>query len=133
MAVNEVTYQENPGVANGALNALFTDAWPGHVERDFQAVLARSLGCVCAYAGRELVGFVNVAWDGGLHAFLLDPTVRSDMRHRGIGRELVSRARDLARRAGATWLHVDYAREHGDFYLACGFRETRAGLMELRE
>jgi hypothetical protein len=32
--------------------------WRGQVER-------HSLGWVCARDGAELVGFVNVAWDGG--------------------------------------------------------------------
>ena len=133
MTEREVTYRERPAVTNAALNALFADAWPQHSAKDFQAVLAQSLGHVCAYAAGEVIGFVNVAWDGGLHAFLLDPTVRSDMRRRGIGRELVRRARDLARKAEAKWLHVDYAPEHRGFYLACGFRETQAGLIDLQE
>ncbi len=128
-----VTYRNSPAVTNEALNALFADAWPGHCTRDFQAVLTRNLGHVCAYAGDTLIGFVNIAWDGSLHAFLLDPTVRTDLRLRGIGKGLVSRACDLARKAGAKWLHVDYAPEHRRFYLACGFRETHAGLIDLQE
>jgi GNAT superfamily N-acetyltransferase len=133
MAESGVSYRECPTVTDAALNALFADAWPGHSPKDFHKVLAHSLGYVCAYSAGDLIGFVNVAWDGGLHAFLLDPTVRSDMRRRGIGRELVRRAADLARRSGVKWLHVDYAPELRDFYLACGFRETEAGLIDLEE
>jgi hypothetical protein len=33
---------------------------------------------VCARQGRELVGFVNVAWDGVVHAFVLDTMVAFD-------------------------------------------------------
>jgi GNAT superfamily N-acetyltransferase len=95
-------------------------------------VLARSLGYVCAYEGEELVGFVNVAWDGGKHAFLLDTTVRTDMRRRGIGRELVRRAEELAREGGAEWLHVDFEARLRAFYEKCGFRGTEAGLIKLR-
>jgi hypothetical protein len=35
-----------------------------------------SLGWVCARNKDELVGFVNVAWDGGAHAFILDAIVK---------------------------------------------------------
>ena len=38
-----------------------------------------SLGWICARQGDgSLIGFVNVAWDGGDHAFLLDPKVPPD-------------------------------------------------------
>jgi GNAT superfamily N-acetyltransferase len=122
----------SPPVTSAQLNALFADAWPGsHVGRDYSAVLSRSLGYVCAYINDELVGFVNVAWDGGAHAFLLDTTVRSDMQRQGIGTQLVRRAVQLARAGGAEWLHVDYEPRLADFYQACGFAETDAGLIRL--
>jgi GNAT superfamily N-acetyltransferase len=130
--VPDVVYRDNPSVSDMELNALFTAAWPGHTERGFQQVLRHGLGHVCAYRDGRLVGYVHVAWDGGLHAFLLDTTVHPDHRRLGIGRRLVRRASDLARRAGAEWLHVDYAPEYRGFYLACGFVETAAGLIALR-
>lgn len=34
-----------------------------------------SLGWVCARFDGALVGFVNVAWDGAAHAFILDTVV----------------------------------------------------------
>ena len=34
-------------------------------------MLARSLVYIGAYAGARLVGFVYIAWDGGIHGFLL--------------------------------------------------------------
>ncbi|MGK8520213.1 GNAT family N-acetyltransferase [Nocardia asteroides] len=93
-----------------------------------------SLGWVTARTdGGALAGFVNVAWDGGDHAFLLDPAVRLEWQHRGIGTELVARAADGARAAGCTWLHVDFEERLAPFYFdACGFRSTTAGLLRLR-
>jgi len=45
-----------------------------------------SLGWVTARTeDGALVGFANVAWDGGDHAFLLDPKTRSTRQHEGIG------------------------------------------------
>ena len=79
-----------------------------------------------------LVGFANVAWDGGDHAFLLDPAVRSDFRRQGIGSELVRLARDLAKSNGAEWLHVDYEPHLEGFYSKCGFTRTSAGLINLQ-
>ncbi len=80
----------------------------------------------------ELVGFVQVCWDGGSHAFLLDTTVSPARQHRGIGRRLVQAAADEARAAGCTWLHVDFAPPLQTFYLdTCGFRPAEAGLLHL--
>ncbi len=93
-----------------------------------------SLGWVTARDGAgRLVGFANVAWDGGDHAFLLDPKVRAEHQRRGIGTEIVRRARDEARQAGCEWLHVDFDEELSSFYFdACGFAPTPAGLIRLR-
>ena len=80
----------------------------------------------------SLVGFVNVAWDGCDHAFLLDPKVRPDHRHAGVGTELVLRAAAQAREAGCEWLHVDFDDDLAPFYFnACGLQPTQAGLIHL--
>lgn len=94
-----------------------------------------SLGWVTARAADGLlVGFVNVAWDGGDHAFLLDTKARRDHQHRGIGTMLVQRATTESRAAGCEWLHVDFRAELAPFYLrACGFTPTAAGLIRLTD
>jgi ribosomal protein S18 acetylase RimI-like enzyme len=82
--------------------------------------------------GDELAGFVNVAWDGSDHAFLLDPKVRPEHQHRGIGTQLVRLAAAHVKEAGCEWLHVDFDDELAPFYLgACGFKPTAAGLLDL--
>ncbi|MDB5075520.1 MAG: mshD9 [Chloroflexi bacterium] len=126
-----VVYRLGPVVTDAELNALFTVSWDGHVPRPFGPVLERSLTYVCAYNGAELVGFVNLAWDGGLHAFVLDTTVYPTLRRAGIGRRLVQQAVDAARRAGVAWVHVDYEPKLRHFYAACGFSPTEAGLIEI--
>ena len=129
-----IRYAWRGHVTNGALNALHADAF-GHdlLNDDWETQLDRhSLGWVCAHDGDQLVGFVNVAWDGGVHAFVLDAIVTPAQRRRGIGAELVRIAADEARRAGCEWLHVDFDPEHRSFYLdACGFAATDAGLIKL--
>lgn len=118
-------------VSDVALNRLFTAAWAGHVDRAFQPVLARSLLHVCAYRDHALVGFVNVATDGGLHAFILDTCVHSGHRKQGIGRALVRKAVEEASRRGVTWVHVDYEPALHHFYGACGFRPSSAAVLRV--
>ncbi|UCC61892.1 MAG: GNAT family N-acetyltransferase [Anaerolineae bacterium] len=127
----DVHYHTSPALTNDELNGLFAISWPGHQRRDFQPVLAHSLAYVCAYRGETLIGYVNVAWDGGIHAFLLDTTVHPAWRRRGIGTALVRRAAAAARQRGMVWLHVDCTPQLRDFYRACGFTHTTAGLMNL--
>lgn len=58
--------------------------------------------------------------------------MHADWQHRGIGTELVRRARDAARDAGCEWLHVDFEPQLRPFYFgACGFVSTDAGLIRL--
>jgi len=122
---------QNVPLENDEANALFAASWQNHKTRDFQRVLARSLAYfVIRHEGR-LIGFVNVAWDGGDHAFLLDPTVHPAFRHRGLGRLLLTKAAEAARACGAEWLHVDFAGELEPFYRRAGYRATSAGLLQL--
>ena len=47
--------------------------------------------------GTRFVGFVNVLWDGFVHAFIEDVMVDGDYRRLGVGVELVHAARGGAR------------------------------------
>lgn len=134
MIANSIVYRHSCTISNEQLRSLFADAWPDKgSDCDYTEVLARSLGYVCAYLKEALVGFVYIAWDGGKHAFLLDPTVRTDVRRQGIGSELVRRAVDLARSKGAEWVHVDFEPRLDEFYRKCGFKATGAGLIRLND
>jgi ribosomal protein S18 acetylase RimI-like enzyme len=91
-----------------------------------------SLGWVTARVHGDLVGFVNVAWDGGDHAFLLDTKVAGEHQRQGIATALVGHAARHATAAGCEWLHVDFEEHLAAFYLdACGFRPAPAGLIHL--
>ena len=120
-----------PDVRDNELHALFKAAWKGHQPTEFGPVLERSLAYVCAFQGDELVGFVNLAWDGGTHAFLLDTTVHPKWRRLGIGARLVREAVGVAQSAGIVWVHVDFEAALRPFYTACGFAATEAGLLRL--
>lgn len=122
--------------SNEELNELHAEAfahpvlaidWVGQV-RTF------SLGWVTARDGERLVGFANVAWDGGVHAFLVDAMVAASHRRRSIGVRLVARAEAEARAAGCEWLHVDFDDDLDPFYVrACGFAPALAGVIALRQ
>jgi len=113
------------------LNALWSAAWNTPEAPDFSCILSRSLTHIGAYHDDRLVGFVNVAWDGGIHAFILDTSVHPAMRRQGIATRLVREATRVARERGAEWLHVDFEPHLTGFCRACGFTPTAAGLIKL--
>lgn len=120
---------------NTELNVLHADCF-GHrvLDDDWWGQVNRfSLGWVCLRLDGRLAGFVNVAWDGGVHAFLLDTAVTPPLQRQGHAKRLVAEAVAQARAAGCEWLHVDFDPELRGFYLdACGFVPTEAGLVRLR-
>ncbi len=119
---------------NVELDALHAEGF-GHprLAIDWESRLERhSLGWVCAREGEALLGFVNVAWDGGIHAFILDTLVAGRAQRQGIGTRMIKVALVEARAAGCQWLHVDFDEHLRPFYLkACGFSPTDAGLIAL--
>jgi GNAT superfamily N-acetyltransferase len=122
---------------NQEVNALHAEAFNTRVfdESEWnwaELVHRHSLGWVVAREGAELVGFVNVVWDGLVHAWLQDIMVAAKARGRGVGTQLVACARDGAKAAGCEYLHVDFEDHLRPFYFgACGFVPTNAGLLSL--
>lgn len=127
-----IVYRLDPFPGDAELAAIWNAAWGQPWTGELGRILPRSLVHACAYDEARLVGYVNVAWDGGSHAFLLDPTVDVNYQRRGIARGLIRRVADAARERGAEWLHVDHEPQLGAFYRRCGFRSTHAGLIDLR-
>ncbi|MDH5674758.1 MAG: GNAT family N-acetyltransferase [Myxococcales bacterium] len=136
-----IDYAINAPVTSAELNRLFSAGgpgagWPAWQRKpdtsDWDPALKHSLAYVTARTRGTLVGFVNVAWDGRDHAFLLDTRVHPDHRHQHIGTELVLRARAAAGSAGCEVLHVDHEGALTPFYESCGFEPTAAGLIRLR-
>lgn len=130
-------YQWRGAFSNHEVNALHAEAFGTRVFDDsewdwVELVRRHSLGWVVAREGSDLVGFVNVLWDGLVHAWLQDTMVAAGSRGRGIGTDLVNRARHRAKAAGCEYLHVDFDDNLGAFYYgACGFRPASAGVLTL--
>ncbi len=134
-----ITYHWRGPFTNDEVNALHAEAFDTRVfdaaEWDWVTLTARhSLGWVVARDDGTLVGFVNLPWDGSVHAWLQDTMVACSRRGEAIGTKLVAHARAAARSAGCEWLHVDFEDDLRDFYIgACGFTPTAAGVIALQD
>lgn len=132
-----VEYLWRGAFTNAEIHALHAEAFETRLfdEEEWNWVdqcNTHSLGWVVARHQGRFVGFVNVLWDGLVHAFIEDVMVDTTMRHRGIGVDLVQRARDGAQEAGCEFLHVGFDEDLQPFYIdACGFAPVGGGLMEL--
>jgi GNAT superfamily N-acetyltransferase len=79
-------------LTDAQLNSLFAAAWPNHTDMTFGPIHERSLTWISAWRLEQLVGYVNVATDGGVHAFLINTTVHPSEQRQGLGRRLVRAA-----------------------------------------
>jgi GNAT superfamily N-acetyltransferase len=125
-------------VDNDEMNRLHAEAFATRVYDEtewnwVEQLEQYSLGWVTARDEGRLVGFVNVLWDGLVHAWLQDTMVAAKGRGHGVGTAVVAMARDRARDAGCEWLHVDFDDHLRPFYFdACGFTPTNGGLIALQ-
>jgi GNAT superfamily N-acetyltransferase len=132
-----ITYSWRGEFENLEYRTLHADAFGANeAERnaDWQSLLSvHSLGWITARKGSELVGFVNVVWDGRAHAWIQDVMVAPTVRNEGIGTQLVSVARNASAQSGCEWLHVDDEERLTSFYVnACGFTPSSAGVIHLK-
>jgi hypothetical protein len=138
-ARNPVIYEWRGAFTNQEVNELHAEAFETRVfpesEWNWRELVARhSLGWVTARQDDVLVGFINVIWDGLVHAWIQDVMVANNVRRMGIGVGVVMAAREGAREAGCEWLHVDFDDDLRSFYYdACGFAKTNAGVMHLAQ
>ncbi|MEH6414498.1 GNAT family N-acetyltransferase [Pseudomonas sp. CGJS7] len=135
MTDTELTFQWRGDFDNGEVNALHAQCFDHRPCADdwWTQVNRYSLGWVCLRERSRLLGFVNVAWDGGVHAFVLDTMVAKHAQRRGFATRLIEEAVRNAKQTGCEWLHVDFEPDLRGFYFdACGFVPTDAGLIRLR-
>jgi GNAT superfamily N-acetyltransferase len=134
-----IIYEWRGEFGNDEVNALHAEAFETRLFDESEwnwrdLVSGHSLGWVVARDDTALVGFVNVVWDGLVHAWIQDTMVARSARGLGVGTRLVAAAVTGAREAGCEWLHVDFDDDLRRFYFdACGFRPTNGGLIALSE
>lgn len=135
--LEDVALEWRGSFSSSEANALHAEAFGTRVFTDeewdwWELVNRHSLGWVVARSAGHLAGFVNVLWDGLVHAWIQDVMVAVPARHTGLGTRLVRTAVEGARDAGCEWVHVDFDADLSAFYLgSCGFTPTSAGLIAL--
>lgn len=133
-----VTFEWRGQFSNSETNALHAEAFGTRLfdEAEWnweQQVVTHSLGWVVARDIGQLLGFLNVIWDGVAHAWIQDVMVAESARRMNVGTRLVAEAIVRTREAGCEWLHVDFDDHLRPFYFdACGFTPTTAGLIALQ-
>ena len=108
-----LTFEWRGAFTNREVNELHAAAFETRVFSDdewnwVQLTAERSLGWVVARDGDRLAGFVNVIWDGLVHAWIQDTMVDPRDHRRGVGTRLVAEAVSAARETGCEWMHVDF-------------------------
>jgi ribosomal protein S18 acetylase RimI-like enzyme len=133
-----IEYEWRGAFDNSEVNALHAQAFETRVFDEgewnwLELVHRLSLGWVVARDHGRLVGFVNVPWDGLVHAGIVDTMVDTYARQQGIATGMLDLARERARDAGCEWLHVDFEDHLRPLYIeACGFVPTAAGVIALQ-
>ena len=102
----EIAIRVDPFPDGEAYAVLCRAVWGSAPVADIAAILDRSLVHLGAYDRDRLVGFVNIAWDGGIHASIFDTAVHPDYRRRGIATALVRQAAEAARERGYDYFAV---------------------------
>src|SRR5262245_17175536 len=111
----DIVYEWRGAFTNEELNALHAEAFETRLYDEsewnwVEQVQGHSLGWVVARSDHDgqLAGFVNVLWDGLVHAWIQDTMVAMSSRRGGVGTRAVEIAVEEARKAGCEWLHVDF-------------------------
>jgi GNAT superfamily N-acetyltransferase len=101
MSNRDVQIEWRTPVSDGELVEL-TQSHGGTPEAGWwDRVREHSLGSVTARTETgQLAGFVNVAWDGGDHAFLIDTKIRPTHQRQGFGTAVVGHPIAEAQAAG---------------------------------
>jgi len=121
----------NSPVTSREINALMELCWNDHNESDYQPILERNLAHVVARDNQNLIGFCNLAWDGGRHATVFDLCVHPDYRHQGIALKMLEWAPKIAQDHGIKYLHVDFDSALEELYKKAGFEIISAGIVYL--
>src|ERR1700730_16641218 len=105
-----ISYTWRGEFANDEVNSLHAEAFSHRMMNDdwWAQVNRYSLGWVCARGGGALVGFVNVPWDGAVHAFILDTIVARTHRRLGIAKQMLRICPAEPRNPRCECLHVDF-------------------------
>lgn len=130
--MGSLEYRTRPALTNEDLNGLFGRAYNKTMSVDFQRILNQSLTWVAGYDEHGLRAWINVAWDGFVHAFLVDRTAADDS-DGAIRSELVRVAIEAIRRDHPTVLkiHTDCRSDETLWLGGLGLQELPGGIVVL--
>lgn len=107
--------------------ALFeTTGWNEEAKKSKEELfwaINNSWYVVSAYKGKELIGFGRIISDGYLHAFIVDMIIDPKYQSKGIGKEILSRLVNEARKNDIEDIQLFSAEGKKDFYVKNGFEE----------
>ena len=115
------------------LDRLFTRVW-GAPKPNYEQVLERSFAWVLVFRGGQLLGFANVAWDGGPNYFLMDlsidPSCAEDDQ---IFKGMIEAAVQRCQKEGGS-VRIDAPEDLlQSFFQPLGFRRVTAGVIHLQK
>jgi predicted GNAT family acetyltransferase len=93
---------------------------PEQLRRSFEA---SHVACI-AYAGGRLVGTARALSDGVCNAYVVDVWTRSDLRRRGIARNMLALVES---RLSGQHVYL-FSDDMAEVYRACGYRERPVGM-----
>ena len=123
---------KNAAVSSGEINVLMALCWDEFEDTDFDRILQHSLAYFTIRDDQNrLIGYCNLAWDGGRHASLFDLNIHPDFRHQGLAIKMIQQVKQVAIDNNIRFFHVDFDPTLEPLYKKAGFDMISAGLMLL--
>ncbi|HWA19565.1 MAG TPA: hypothetical protein VG757_11285 [Devosia sp.] len=128
-----ITFKTRAPVTEDDLNTLFGKAYNKKMSAPFHKILNTTLTWVTAHKNGELVGWIHVAWDGFVHALLIDRTAVDD-ESGAIRTELVKQAIKTIERDHPTVfkIHMDLKESEMAEFIELGLQPLPGGILQLK-
>lgn len=125
--------QLNGDVTSAEINDLMDLVMPGRKHDDFTETLKRSLGYVVVRDETgTLIGYCNLAWDGGRHATIFDLNVHPDHRNQNFVFPMLQKLVDVAKNTpDLRYLHADFNKFRTKIAEKYGFEIIHGAIMYL--
>ena len=125
--------QLNGDVTSDEINNLMDLVIPGRDHDNFTETLKRSLGYVVVRDKTgTLIGYCNLAWDGGRHATIFDLNVHPDHRNQDFVFSMLQKLVEGARNTpDLRYLHADFNKSRTKIAEKYGFEIIHGAIMYL--
>ena len=121
-----ITYEESIPDASSYFQLYDTTGWNLHYkadQKDIERTLANTWYSVCAYQGRQLVGYGRVISDSVFYGIICDMIVAPEFQRKGIGSEIIDRLKNKCIESGLRTVWLFSAEGKRDFYMKHGFTD----------